>query len=205
MSRSPGEGPARRSPRERTAQIEAAARALALDAGLAAVTLRAVAKRVGVASGLVARYAPSMDALVASTFQGIVETEIAEVRQLLASESSPAACVVALVDTLLDQSRDDVTVIWVEAWGIGRRNATLAPVVRQQMDAWRDIIQDIIERGTACGEFRDVDAESVAWLLLGMIDGLNAHALVRWNELGARGAHIRNALEGMLGTGATFG
>ncbi|EPR75158.1 Transcriptional regulator, TetR family [Leifsonia rubra CMS 76R] len=204
MSRSPGEGSARRSPRERTAQIEEAARALALDAGLAAVTLRAVAKRVGVASGLVARYAPSMDALVASTFQGIVETEIAEVRQLLASKS-PAACLVALVDTLLDQSRDDVTVIWVEAWGIGRRNATLAPVVRQQMDAWRDIIQDIIERGTACGEFRDVDAESVAWLLLGMIDGLNAHALVRWNELGARGAHIRNALEGMLGTGATFG
>ncbi|WP_341953046.1 TetR family transcriptional regulator C-terminal domain-containing protein [Salinibacterium sp. TMP30] len=204
MSRSPGEGPARRSPRERTAQIEAAARALALDAGLAAVTLRAVAKRVGVASGLVARYAPSMDALVASTFQGIVETEIAEVQQFLASKPSPAACLVALVDTLLDQSRDDVTVIWVEAWGIGRRNATLALVVRQQMDAWRDIIQDIIERGIACGEFRDVDAESVAWLLLGMIDGLNAHALVRWNESGARGPHIRNALEGMLGTGATF-
>ena len=45
------------------------------------------------------------------------------------------------------------------------------------------------------------DAASVAWQLLGMIDGLNAHALVRWEDADDRGSRIGHAVEGMLGLG----
>ena len=41
----------------------------------------------------------------------------------------------------------------------------------------------------------------VAWQLLGMIDGLNAHALVRWEDATDRGSRIGHAVEGMLGLG----
>ena len=37
--------------------------------------------------------------------------------------------------------------------------------------------------------------------LLGMIDGLNAHALVRWEDAADRGSRIGHAVEGMLGLG----
>ena len=56
---------ARKSPAERSAEIAEAARLLALEQGLTAVTLRAIAARAGVAPALVAHYQPSMDALVA--------------------------------------------------------------------------------------------------------------------------------------------
>lgn len=192
------------SPRERSAQIEEAARAVALEGGLVAVTLRGVASRIGVASGLVSHYAPSMDALVASTFSAIVAAEIADVEQLLAAYPSPPGRLLALVDTLLDQSRDDVTVIWVEAWAMGRRNNALAAAVREQMDAWQQVIHGIVEEGVDKGNFREVDPGSIAWQLLGMIDGLNAHALVRWHDRDVRAPHIRSALEGMMGSGSSF-
>ena len=63
--------------------------------------------------------------------------------------------------------------------------------VREEMDAW--------QRGRAGhrrggrrrrGEFETDDAASVAWQLLGMIDGLNAHALVRWEDAADRGSRI---------------
>lgn len=190
---------ARKPPAERRAQLAAAARALALDEGLSAVTLRAVAARAGVTPALVAHYHESMDDLVAETFVSIVTTEIAEVRDLLAAEPDPVLRLAGLVDTLLDGSRDDVTVTWVEAFALGRRNAALGAVVRDQMDAWRVVIEGVIDAGVATGDFRTDDPHAVAWQLLGMIDGLNAQALVRWGGAADRGSLLARALEGMLG------
>ncbi|MRG59423.1 TetR family transcriptional regulator [Agromyces sp. CFH 90414] len=189
---------ARKAPAERAAEITAAAHALALEDGLAAVTLRAVATRAGVTPALVAHYRPAMDALVADTFAAIVSAEVDEVAALVASRPTPTARLGTLVATLLDGERDDVTLVWVEAWALGRRNETLAARVREQMDAWQAVIREIVDDGVAEGAFDTDDAASVAWQVLGMIDGLNAQALVRWGDAGDRGSLIMSALEGML-------
>jgi len=189
----------RKSPAERSAEIADAARLIALEHGLAAVTLRAVATRVGVTPALVAHYQPNMDVLVGTTFGTIVAAELAEVRELVAALPSPRERLAHLLETLLDGTRDDVTVVWVEAWALGRRNEPLAEAVRTEMDDWRRFVQGIIESGVAAGEFETDDAASVAWQLLGMIDGLNAHALVRWEDAADRGSRIGHAVEGMLG------
>ncbi|WP_136707352.1 TetR family transcriptional regulator C-terminal domain-containing protein [Agromyces sp. H66] len=199
MSRAPRRSSARKSPAERTAEIAAAARGLALEHGLTAVTLRGVAARVDVTPALVAHYEPSMDALVAAAFTSIVADEIDEVERLVAGLPTPTARLGALLDTLLDGTRDDVTVVWVEAWALGRRNEQLAASVRSQMDAWQAVVQGIVEAGIASGEFRATDAAGIAWQVLGMIDGLNAQALVRWGDAGARGSLLGHAIEGMLG------
>lgn len=199
MSRPTRKKAVRKSPGERAAEIADAARDLALEQGLTAVTLRAVAARIDVAPALVAHYEPNMDSLVAATFATIVASEIDEVDDLLAELPTPTARIAALIDTLLDGTRDDVTVVWVEAWGLGRRNDALAASVREQMDAWQRVVQGVVEEGLASGEFEAPDAASVAWQLLGMIDGLNAQALVRWGDAGARGSLIGHALEVMLG------
>ena len=90
------------------------------------MTLRAVAARIDVAPALVAHYEPDMQALIASTFASIVSAELDEVDDFVAALPSPRERLAALLATLLDGSRDDVTVIWVEAWAMGRRNETLA-------------------------------------------------------------------------------
>ena len=189
----------RKSPAERSAEIADAARQVALEQGLAAVTLRSIAARAGVAPALVAHYQPNMDALVASTFGTIVAAELAEVHDLVAALPTPRERLALLLETLLDGTRDDVTVVWVEAWALGRRNDALAETVRHEMDDWRTLVQGIIEAGVAGDGFETDDAASVAWQLLGMIDGLNAHALVRWEDAADRGSRIGHAVEGMLG------
>ena len=189
----------RKSPAERSAEIADAARQVALEQGLAAVTLRSIAARAGVAPALVAHYQPNMDALVASTFGTIVAAELAEVHDLVAALPTPRERLALLLETLLDGTRDDVTVVWVEAWALGRRNDALAETVRHEMDDWRTLVQGIIEAGVAVDGFETDDAASVAWQLLGMIDGLNAHALVRWEDAADRGSRIGHAVEGMLG------
>lgn len=199
MSRPPRKKAERKSPAERSAEIADAARSIALEHGLAAVTLRSIAARVDVAPALVAHYEPNMEALVASTFAGVVSAEIDEVVALLGAYPTPRERLALLLSTLLDRTRDDVTVVWVEAWGLGRRNDALAASVRQQMDAWQAVVQGVIEAGVAAGEFETDDAASVAWQLLGMVDGLNAQALVLWGEATERGSLISHAVEGMLG------
>ena len=190
---------ARKSPAERAAEIADAAHELALEQGLSAVTLRAVAARVDVAPALVAHYEPDMQALIASTFASIVAAELAEVDALIAGLPSPRERLAAMLATLLDGSRDDVTVIWVEAWAMGRRNEALAASVRDEMDAWQAMIRGVVEAGLASGEFETDDPAAASWQLLGMIDGLNAQALVRWGDAADRGSLISHAVEGMLG------
>ncbi|WP_308468592.1 TetR/AcrR family transcriptional regulator [Rathayibacter soli] len=198
MSRTPGKKTERKAPSQRAAEISDAARRLALDGGLAAVTLRSVAARAGVASALVAHYQPNMDALVADTFATLVHAEIEAVTVLIDADPTAVDQLAHLLNTLLDGSRTDVTVIWVDAWTLGRRNEPLAARVRAEMDAWQTVVREILERGVAEGEFETDDAASLSWQILGMIDGLNAQALVRWGTATDRSVLLAHAVEGML-------
>ncbi|HEY5223686.1 MAG TPA: TetR family transcriptional regulator C-terminal domain-containing protein [Microbacteriaceae bacterium] len=198
MSRTPGKKAERRAPAQRAAEIAAAAQQLALEGGLSSVTLRGVAARAGVAAALVAHYEPNMDALVAETFAAVVHAEIDAVSALIAADATADIRLAHLLDTLLDGSRTGVTVVWVDAWTLGRRNDALAARVRAEMDAWQAVIRGIVEAGVAAGEFETDDAASVSWQILGMIDGLNAQALVRWGEATDRSVLLAHAVEGML-------
>lgn len=184
----------RTSPAKRAAQITAAATALALDEGLHALTLRAVAARAGVASSLVAHYAPSMEQLVADTFTAIVRTELAEVRAHAAAVREPAVRLRALLETLLDGSRDDVTGVWVDAWSIARRSAPLAAAVREQMTAWHAAVVDAL-RAAAPAATHARELDRIAAHVLAMVDGLNAHELVDYRTGGSGLALIAGMLE----------
>ena len=188
----------RQSPEKRAEQIFLAAVDLALESGLNAVTLRAVARRAEVATSLVAHYHPSMDSLVASTFRHIVAAEKDEVANLLSTLSSEAQAAL-LLSTLLEDARHDVTLVWVEAWVLGRRNDELAATIEEQMDAWHGVILGVITRGLGDGVFRTEEPDLVAWQLLGMIDGLAAHSLVRGADGRVFAAQLARAGEALLG------
>ena len=109
----------RKTPEGRRSEIAAAAREIALTQGLDAVTQRAVAHGAGITPALVAHYVASMEALVADTFAAIVGEELREVRDLAAAEPDPPGRLAAILGTLLDDSREDVTLVWVHAWALG--------------------------------------------------------------------------------------
>jgi AcrR family transcriptional regulator len=189
----------RKSPAQRSAEILDAATRLAREEGLSALTLRAVADRAGVASGLIAHYHPSMDDLVARVYVDLVDAEIREVDVLISAHSDPAVRMGALIATLLDGSREDLTVVWVEGWALGRRNAPLGAAVRAQMDAWHAMVSAAIESGCAAGTFTTPSPSDAAWQLLGMIDGLNAQSLARGIEGEGYAVKMARAAEILLG------
>ncbi|WEK12720.1 MAG: TetR family transcriptional regulator C-terminal domain-containing protein [Candidatus Microbacterium phytovorans] len=190
---------ARTSPDERRTQVAEAARAIAIEAGLDAVTLRAVAARMAVAPALVAHYTPRMDDLVADTFGALVAAERHDVAALLDTADEPARRLGILLETLLDGTRDDITLVWVQAWAMGARSEALASRVRDEMDAWQTAIAREVRQGMDAGVFDPGDEAAIAWHLLAMIDGLNAHSLVRWNAHPDRRALTARAVAGLLG------
>ncbi|MET0780623.1 MAG: TetR family transcriptional regulator C-terminal domain-containing protein [Microbacterium sp.] len=192
----------RKSAAQRSGEILEAATLLAREQGLSALTLRAVAERAGVASGLIAHYQPSMDDLVARVYSDLVAAEIAEVDDLLAVCDGPVGRMAALIETLLDGTREDLTVVWVEAWALGRRNPALAVAVREQMDAWHRMVTAVIDEGCATGAFTTPSSSDAAWQLLGMIDGLNAQSLARGIEGEGYAPKMARAAEILLGAPA---
>lgn len=188
----------RRSASERVEQIASAAQSLAREAGLSAVTLRAVATEVGVAPALVAHYVPSMDALVGDTFAAVVGEELAEMEDLAHGRATASDALTAVLASLLDEGRAEVTLIWVQSWSLGGRNDVLAGRVREQMDAWRAFLAGVIEAGRAAGEFRCDDPVAIAGQILGMVDGLNAHSLVSWQDASERTRLLLRSVEAMV-------
>ncbi|MFJ4255315.1 TetR/AcrR family transcriptional regulator [Microbacterium sp. NPDC090003] len=173
-------GPRRLPPEERDRSILEGAIGLARESGLEALTVRAVAARVGVTPALVAHYRPGMDAFLADVFGEIVAAERDEVMASFDPGATARDNLLHMTETLLDGRRDDVTLVWVQAWALGARNEALAARVRSEMDLWQSALEAHLARAVASGEISAARTETAAWLLLAMIDGMNAHSLVKW-------------------------
>jgi AcrR family transcriptional regulator len=161
----------------RDAEITAAARALALEDGLTALTQRGVAERAGVAPSLVAHYQPSMEALIAETFRSIAHDEIIEVFGHIAVQRDPVLALRVLIVTLLDGGRDNVDLVWTDAFSMARRFPALGAEVLRQTQAWHDRFTAMLQR-VAAEPLSTEAADRIAAQFLGMLDGLNAHAAI---------------------------
>lgn len=168
--------PRRLPPEERERSIVRGAVDLASESGLEALTVRAVAAKVGVTPALVAHYRPVMEEFVADVFGDIVAAEREEVLGEFVQTGDVRDDLQRLVEILLDTSRDDVAMVWVQSWSLGARNEALGRRVRHEMDLWQSGLEDLIRR--TGGD--SVDPAPAAWLLLAMVDGMSAHSLVKW-------------------------
>nr|WP_201471154.1 TetR/AcrR family transcriptional regulator [Microbacterium hydrocarbonoxydans] len=195
--------PRRLPPEERERSILRGAVTLATESGLEALTVRAVAARVGVTPALVAHYRPVMESFVAEVFTTIVAAEREEVIASYDPAVGLRTNLLRLIETLLDDSRDDVAMVWVQSWALGARNEALGTRVRAEMDLWHSALEDLIARAIAedPGVHREpvaqVDPASSAWMLLAMVDGMSAHSLVHWAPRD-RAALARRTLSAVL-------
>jgi AcrR family transcriptional regulator len=190
---------ARKTPDERAAEIRDAARSIALESGVNALTLRSIAARVGVTPALVAHYEPNMEQLIAATITAIVGAELNEVSAEIATHPSPTAALRALIRTLLEPERQATTAVWLDAWSLGLRVDVVSAAVREQMDAWQEFVAGIVREGIRQGEFATEEPDAVALQLVGMIDGLNAQSLVYYRDAPSRSRLVAGAIEHGLG------
>ncbi|WP_425845912.1 TetR/AcrR family transcriptional regulator [Agrococcus sp. TSP3-2-1] len=190
----------RKSPEERRADVHGAARAIALESGLSAVTQRAVAERAGVAPGLVTHYADRMELLVAEVFRDIAQEELESVRASVeAVDGGDVERVIALLHGLIRDYRRDVALVWLDGWSLSRRNEELAVTLVDQARAWEDFVAGVFERGDASGAFRAPDSLALARFVIGATDGLSAQATVWAGHEEETVRYVTRTVAGLLG------
>ncbi|MGW9825209.1 AcrR family transcriptional regulator [Brevibacterium pityocampae] len=188
----------RKRPEERRAEIADAAAELALADGLDAVTLRSVAQRLAVTPALVAHYVESMDELRADTVTRLIDAELTAMRAAAETEPTVLDGLRALLGALFRTPRAASAAVWLGAWTQGLRVPVVAAAVRAQMDDWQEFVTALLARGCAAGEFDTADSDAVAWQLIALADGLNAHSLVSYRDPAAREALLAGVLERSL-------
>lgn len=168
----------RKSPAVRRDEIRAAARAIALEHGLSAVTQRAVAERVGIVPGLVTHYVDRMELLVAEIFRDIAREELVQVRGEVEAAGADVDRVLVLLRELIGDYRRDVALVWVDGWSLSRRNEDLAAVLTEEARAWEAFVGGVLEDGQRAGAFHAPDPLALARFVVGATDGLSAQAAV---------------------------
>ena len=169
----------RKLPAERHGELLAKAVEISAAEGLSAVTLRRVATDLGVTPGLVSHYFSSAEQLITAAFSTAAVTDLDDARSRVAAAGTPTAKMDALMDYVLDESSEDASALWLDAWSLGRRNVALAAEANTLTDEWLVCLADIVRLGVSSGEFHVADADVAARRLLTMIDGLGAQMVVR--------------------------
>lgn len=169
----------RKLPAERRDELLTKAVEIAAAEGLSAVTLRRVAADLGVTPGLVSHYFSSAEQLIIAAFRTAAVADLSAARSRIDAAEGPVDKMAALMDYVLDDSSDDASALWLEAWSLGRRNAPLADEAKGLTDEWLGCIAGIVRAGVADGAFHVDDVDVAARRLLTMIDGLGAQKVVR--------------------------
>jgi AcrR family transcriptional regulator len=169
----------RKPPGERRTEIVDAASAIAVSDGLEKVTAKRVAEILGVYPGLVNHYFPTADELVAVAFGTAAAAEREELFAAAESVATPVTQIQTLLEAWLDNDRDPVSLLWLDAWQASRRRPALRAEVVHQMQDDSARLARIVTAGMMTGEFAVNDAEAAAIRIMSLIDGLSVQAAVR--------------------------
>ena len=162
------------APARREQIVRATIRCLARD-GYAALTMKRVAVEAAVSQGILHYYFRGKAAMLAAAARRVtadLDRRVAvEARNARGARARLRAVIRACLETAVE-SRDFWTV-FIEFWGEALHDRRLAAVNRQAYARARRLIGAALARGRADGDFRRVDDEEAAAVILGLLDGLS--------------------------------
>ena len=167
----------RRSAEERRQEIVDAAVALADTVGLDRVTSRDVAAELGVASGLIHHYFPTVDDLVTAAFEQTAHAQHAADEQAC-RDLAPIDALRAVIMRALSMATPAAR-IWMSAWVAAPRRPELSERVEKRMRAGLDLLADLLRRGHAEGVFRVPEPAVSALRILVLLDGVIVQTSMR--------------------------
>ncbi|WP_066941361.1 TetR/AcrR family transcriptional regulator [Microtetraspora fusca] len=167
----------RRPPEERRQEIIDTALALADTLGLDRITSRDVATTLGVTSGLIHHYFPTVDDLVVAAFAQTASAQNDQDRQACQS-LPPTDALRALIQRSLSMGSANAR-IWMSAWVAAPRRPDLAREVDKQMIDGLDVLTDLLRRGHDAGVFRVSDPAASALRILVLVDGVLVQVSMR--------------------------
>ena len=143
--------------------------------GYAGLTMKRVAAEAAVSQGILHYYFRDKAAMLAAAARRVT----ADLDRRVATESRGArtarerlrAVIRACLRTAVDNR--DFWTVFIEFWGEAFHERRLAAVNRQAYARARRLIGAGLARGVAAGEFRQIDVEEAAAVVLALVDGLS--------------------------------
>ncbi|WP_078888988.1 TetR/AcrR family transcriptional regulator [Streptomyces sclerotialus] len=160
------------------------------EGGLAALTMSALAKRLGTSGGHILYYFGSKDLLLLEALRFSEAKLAGERRALLARRLGAVRMLDAFVDLYLPRgARDPRWMLWIELWARTAVNEPLREAQEELDRAWREDLAALLAKGVAQGRFAPGDCAGRASELLALLDGLSTRVV-----LGQRGSDRAAAL-----------
>jgi AcrR family transcriptional regulator len=175
--------PRRNTSEERRAQIIEAALACFSRQGYVNTTMDDIAAESGLSKGAIYWYFESKDDL----FQAAASAEME--RAVERSITAIAACETAM-ERLRVGTRCMVEVcreiegyfgLVIEFWTQSERREEVTAFWAEVISQYREAIKAIFEEGIAAGEFKPVDTDALAWMIMAAYDGLAAYHMMMPN------------------------
>lgn len=158
--------------------------------GLAALTMSALAERLGTSGGHILYYFGSKDLLLLEALRWS-EAALAEERTaLLARRLTAERKLDLFLELYLPRGpRDARWMLWIELWARTPSNEELHRAQEEMDQGWQDDLAALLAKGVARGRFTPMDTTARAGELLALLDGLSTRVV-----LGARGTDHDRAL-----------
>lgn len=187
----------RLKPDQRRAAILRVATDVLLESGIAALSLRHLARRLGVAPGLINHYFPEIEMLVAEAFTTLVAGEANPLFDAIDALPEPRAQIAMLVAALVTADRRRLSLVWLDGWQASRHPGALRQAVLGAMDLWHRRLSAVIARGRAAGVFACPAPAASATRIIALVDGLSIAAVIDDPADPARTVLGRMVIEGI--------
>jgi AcrR family transcriptional regulator len=203
----------RRAGRRKVAVLEAAGRVIA-ERGADATRFADVAAESGVPVSTLQYYFGSREDLLVAAFRHASGTEIAALESDLAAIGDPWQQLSHIVATALRGYRPGTGPdaggaagaagagrLWIESWHFGIRDAEMRADALRDYGAWRQLVADVVRRGTEAGRFAPrLSPEQVAVLTIALVDGVGIPLALDDPAITPDGAvtDVLSALAGLL-------
>ncbi len=162
-----------RSEERRDQILEAAIQAFA-EKGLHEARMEDIASRAGLSKPALYLYFRNKDAIIGSLLRFFFDREMRSVRKLQEASGTTRSRLEALGDQF-GRSIEHMQMampLLLEFYGVAAREPSVRKFLTEAYQDLHNVLTDLLEQGVAAGEFRPLDASSVALTLIALYEGV---------------------------------
>jgi len=168
----------KQAPEARPSQIVAGALRVFSRRGVQCASVEEIAAEAGVSKGLMYLYFKGKDALIEAVMKQLFTPDLKRAERLIRQEGAASLKLMTYARTFAAETERyrKLLPLFFEYYALLGRNRKLRDITARYYREQEGLLRTLVQQGIAAGEFAGCDAETVAFTLLAMQEGL----IMRW-------------------------